>query len=91
MKYKTKPVIVEAVQWFKHGDHPAVHRQAIKTPIISEEPFVLGEPTEWQYTISDPKSAVWLMVEPGFWIITFENGGVVSCHPDKFEEKYELY
>ena len=24
MKYRKKPVVVEAVQWFKHGDHPAV-------------------------------------------------------------------
>jgi hypothetical protein len=24
MKYRKKPVIIEAVQWFKRGDHPAV-------------------------------------------------------------------
>ena len=24
MKYRKKPVVVDAVQWFKHGDHPAV-------------------------------------------------------------------
>ena len=23
-RYQKKPVVVEAVQWFKHGDHPAV-------------------------------------------------------------------
>ena len=23
MKYRKKPVIVEAIQWFKNGDHPA--------------------------------------------------------------------
>ena len=23
-RYLKKPVVVEAVQWFKHGDHPAV-------------------------------------------------------------------
>ena len=26
MKYVKKPVVVEATQWFKHGDHPAVYR-----------------------------------------------------------------
>ena len=91
MKFKTKPIIVEAVQWFKHGDHPAVHRQAIRTPVISEEPFVMGEPTEWQYTISSIDSPVWQLVEPGFWIITHQNGAIQLCHPDDFEEKYELY
>ena len=24
MKYIKKPVVIEAVQWFKHGDHPEV-------------------------------------------------------------------
>jgi hypothetical protein len=24
MKYRKKPVVIEASQWFKHGDHPAV-------------------------------------------------------------------
>lgn len=24
MKYKTKVELIEATQWFKHGDHPAV-------------------------------------------------------------------
>jgi len=28
MKYRKKPVVVEAVQWFKHGDHPEVLRTA---------------------------------------------------------------
>jgi len=23
-KFRKKPVVIEAVQWFKHGDHPAV-------------------------------------------------------------------
>lgn len=24
MKYRKKPIVIEATQWFKHGDHPAV-------------------------------------------------------------------
>ena len=32
-RYLKKPVVVEAVQWFKHGDHPAVlGGSAIDTP-----------------------------------------------------------
>ena len=26
MKYRKKPVIIQATQWFKHGDHPKVIR-----------------------------------------------------------------
>jgi len=29
MKYRKKPVVIEAVQWFKHGDHPAVRASLI--------------------------------------------------------------
>jgi len=25
MKFRKKPVVIEAAQWFKHGDHPAVY------------------------------------------------------------------
>ena len=24
MKFRKKPVVIQATQWFKHGDHPAV-------------------------------------------------------------------
>ena len=27
-RYVKKPIVVEAVQWFKHGDHPAVVRDS---------------------------------------------------------------
>jgi hypothetical protein len=27
-RYVKKPIVVEAVQWFKHGDHPAVIRDS---------------------------------------------------------------
>jgi hypothetical protein len=26
MKFRKKPVVIEATQWFKDGDHPAVRR-----------------------------------------------------------------
>lgn len=26
MKFRKKPVVIEAVQWFKDGDHPAVRK-----------------------------------------------------------------
>jgi hypothetical protein len=28
MKYRKKPVVIEATQWFKDGDHPAVLKSA---------------------------------------------------------------
>lgn len=35
MKYRKKPVVVEATQWFKMGDHPAVFiKRAFGVPIV---------------------------------------------------------
>jgi hypothetical protein len=30
MKFRKKPVVVEATQWFKNGDHPAVRDVGLK-------------------------------------------------------------
>ncbi len=34
MKYRKKPVVVEATQWFKMGDHPAVFYNHNSVPTI---------------------------------------------------------
>jgi hypothetical protein len=31
-RYLKKQLVVEAVQWFKHGDHPAVSAEAASDP-----------------------------------------------------------
>jgi len=54
MKYRNKPVVVEAVQWFKMGDHPAVYHQSFRD---SELPLV--------FTLEG-----WNKVTPGDYIIT---------------------
>lgn len=40
MKFRKKPVVIEAVQWFKSGDHPQDDREWFQ--VKGEEPF-LGE------------------------------------------------
>jgi hypothetical protein len=90
-KYLYKPVVVEATQWFKHGDHPAVYRCGIETPIICEEPFTLGEPTKWEYTLEvkiDGRTK-YPQVSPGDWIVEYK--GIFSLYgPEEFAEKFEL-
>jgi len=39
MKYKKKPIVIEATQWFKHGDHPMV------------EPISLDSKSGWIATL----------------------------------------
>jgi hypothetical protein len=52
-RYQKKPVVVEAVQWFKHGDHPAVRAESgddafgyIDTP----EGRLTVQPGDWVIT-----------------------------------------
>ena len=77
MKFRKKPVVIEANQWFKHGDHPAV------LPTHTVDPDTGGrqayiETLEGQY-----------LVTPGDWIITGVKGEHYPCKPDIFEMTYE--
>ena len=73
MKFRKKPVVIEATQWFKMGDHPAVlESQGNDGPY----PFI--------DTLEGPH-----LVTPGDWIITGVKGEHYPCKPDIFEMTYE--
>ena len=74
MKYRKKPVIIEATQWFKHGDHPQVMRH--ERPENSK----IG----WIWTLEGVN-----VVTPGDYIITGIKGEHYPCKPDIFEATYE--
>lgn len=76
-QFRKKPVVIDAVQWFKDGDHPAVkawHRggNVYKngTPLI--------ETPEGEHRVT-----------PGDWIITGVAGEHYPCKPDIFAATYE--
>jgi len=74
-KFKKKPVVIEATQWFKHGDHP-------KVTIMprGSESVAYG----WVHTLEGGH-----IVTPGDWIITGVKGEHYPCKPDIFEATYE--
>ena len=73
MKFRKKPIVIEATQWFKMGDHPAVtHRHSIHH--------------EWG-KVNTPDGDMTVM--PGDWIITGTKGEHHICEPDIFEMTYE--
>lgn len=74
MKYRKKPVVIEAVQWFQEGDHPAV----IEPPAGPKVGF------GWVPTLEGGH-----IVTPGDWIITGVKGEHYPCKPDIFEATYE--
>ena len=74
MKYRKKPVVIEATQWFKNGDHPAV----VNLDVL---------PTEngWVETLEGGH-----VVRPGDWIITGVKGEHYPCKPDIFAATYQM-
>jgi hypothetical protein len=74
VKFRKKPVVIEATQWFKMGDHPAVLQS-------------LGDDGWYPYidTLEGPH-----LVTPGDWIITGVKGEHYPVKSDIFQATYEL-
>jgi hypothetical protein len=75
MKFRKKPVVIEATQWFKHGDHPLVTVMP-----RGREDAVKG----WIHTLEGGHE-----VTPGDYIITGVVGECYPCKPHVFELTYE--
>lgn len=74
-KFRKKPVVIDAVQFFKVGDHPAVFA-------TEESPTGFGI-----FTLEH--TAIKHEVTPGDWIITGIQGEHYACKPDIFAKTYE--
>lgn len=97
MKYRKKPVIVEATQWFVNGDHPEdgsryeegkvvryFRRPDIASDTICQHCFRFMEVHGWIDTLEGGH-----IVCPGDYIITGVKGERYPCKPDIFEATYE--
>jgi hypothetical protein len=73
MKYRKKPIVIEATQWFQHGDHPAVLKLKELSPKYG-----------WVKTLEGGR-----VVTPGDFIITGIKGEHYPCKPDIFAATYE--
>jgi len=85
-KYRKKPVVIEAQQWFKEGDHEEV---TMYPP--NDDPADNCEYCEmWMGDhgrISTLEGGH--IVCPGDWIIKSVKGEYYPCKPDIFEATYE--
>lgn len=86
MKFRKKPVVIEATQWNKDGDHPNV-KPIPETIVNTMEERAMG----WS-----PLQCRWIgtlegghVVVPGDWIITGVQGEQYPCKPDIFAATYE--
>ena len=85
-QYRKKPVVIEATQWNKDGDHPNV----------TEIPAKILDTIEARTAAIDINDCRWIgtlegghIVSPGDWIITGVQGEQYPCKPDIFEATYE--
>lgn len=96
MKFRKRPVVVEATQWFKNGDHPNDGSDGEgKIVRYYRHPDVSGarlcghcgksmHDHGWIDTLEGGHT-----VCPGDWIITGVKGEVYPCKPHIFAATYE--
>jgi hypothetical protein len=78
-KFRKKPVVIDAVQWFAMGDHPAV----VCIPLTGYNPET-DRGKGWVPTLEGGH-----VVSPGDWIVTGVKGEHYPCKPDVFAATYE--
>lgn len=105
MKYRKKPIVIEATQWFKNGDHPDDYKDAEPVEIAEKweghvvryfrRPDLSGETTCRHCGVRMHEHG-WIdtpegghIVCPNDWIITGVKGERYPCKPDIFEATYE--
>lgn len=103
MKFRKKPVVIEAHQWFKNGDHPEDHADR-NWPGEPWEGLVvryyrtpdLDGQTKCKHCGDIMHNHGWIdtlegghIVCPGDWIITGVHGERYPCKPDIFDKTYE--
>lgn len=87
MKYRNRPMVIEATQWFPGVDVPGV-RSCPACDMPEDHPDNDPSLPRWHYVVTIHGQKAWL--EPGDWIITEPDG--IHHYPCKafvFEQKYE--
>lgn len=82
-KFRKKPVVIEATQWFTHGDHPQVDRLD-RWRDIAPHLRTCREQYGWVETLEGGH-----IVSPSDWIIRGVAGELYPCKDAIFRETYE--
>lgn len=82
-KYRKKPVVVEAEQWF-----PGKEVEGVMDKAMLSEVWFGAKAEDGRYFIRTLEGD--MIVMPGDYIITGVKGERYPCKPDIFEETYEL-
>ncbi len=80
MKYRKKPIVIEATQWHGFNEGP-YDLGVVRAPSDRELPLDMG----WIGTLEGGHE-----VTPGDWIITGVEGERYPCKPSVFNATYDL-
>jgi len=83
MKFKKKPLVIEAIQWLKIGDHHKVIR--LNGKYNCKECGQIEDQHGWILTLDGGH-----IVCPNDWIIKGIKGEFYPCKPDIFNMTYDL-
>lgn len=91
-RFRKKPVVVEAIQWFKLGDHIAVTKFVKGFPGVPDCNYcgLCKKHRDFHGLIQTLETPNGFVVCPGDWIITGVKGEHYACKPDIFEATYEI-
>lgn len=88
LKWRKKPVVVEASQWLAPGDHKAVLPLEKPDPVLCERCLRAYKDHGKIRTLEDTDTGAHIVC-PGDWIITGIKGENYACKPHIFVETYE--
>jgi hypothetical protein len=83
MKYRRKPLVVDATPWLRPGDHPAV-----TYPVPAHVAIPAGRDCTQLGAIETLEG--WMLVSPGDLIVRGVHGEHYACKPEIFRKTYEL-
>ena len=88
MKFRKKPVVIEAEQW-KGGEHKWLDAFCGKNWTRADA-VEYGQPTDdEQVVVFNTAEQAWLHVPVGHWIIRGTQGELYPCEPAIFQATYE--
>lgn len=91
VKFRKKPVVVEAVQWT--GSNPAelIRFATGHFSVLNERDRANCDDPAATAEVFDVLHSTWILVYDGDWIIRGIKGEFYPCRADVFEETYECF
>ena len=100
MKFRKKPIVVDAERWFNNGDHSGdgpVENEGLVVRRFRRPVQLLAGDRSCEHCGKEMKQHGWIdtledghVVCPGDWIITGVEGEKYPCKPSVFDATYEM-